>query len=826
MGSNDRPDENEIHGIIVGYVIYFSLLTIIVTCKFSNSLKNPNKSTQTISPEDYFQTAVLSLCSMIITGIILTSVWSHVNYHDNPLIQFYGYNNICIVFDTSPSTFVMPVCWFFTGFFLVCYAVADSKRIWRLPKLSKFCRVVSQMVDILLIFVASFGSLFVSIQPEQDMIAHTVPFLSLIIILPCVYAVHCWQSCQRSWTYVLAVVLYGAFSAVKASLTIIALATKHHLSADWAQRVDIIWLLLAIPAPFLMPPPAEPVRNDDPDGARKALFQKLKTRAFYAGAHALPLLLLFIPMTLLSILWSITAAFVGRLRALVMKPTPVAVDFTNIDSTGSKIVPTVATETGQKICPLKFADAYVGDIFGYYMNFWKGFHVYAHALAERLESKVFALNIGFPVVGCFDTTSAETFNCYRSELNFKFISQFQYATQNLTSNIVQDGTIALQVREMTLHCLPQSPRDESFARGVSFMRQELYKLTELDDEWLTRIPVDQALDRVIVAFVSGAMVGDVICHDLLQFIYPMPQIQPLFPWMPLFLLPSYYAMMSAINSTIELIHNTPRWPEIANKAKEIGAPLDAVSRSLLIAIGLNSSGLRCSFINSVFILPLLPLGGKELVANEALLESFCWEVLRFCGLALLMEAKEETNISSSKGEHYKVKAGTKLFTHTGYQSRDEAIYADPHVFKLDRFLKAPPRDMSVPRDGMEPLPISIFNCPFGHMDRMEEFRTCHRCPMMPFAQPLLKEFVKLVVTEFTWDLNRLTKRTVNQLVLQNGNAATNKYLHINMLPDVLRGGLGADDQVIATPIKPFFVSFKSVPVSVACDEGVEMYDRK
>jgi hypothetical protein len=217
-------------------------------------------------------------------------------------------------------------------------------------------------VDILLIFVASFVSLLVSIKPEQDMVAHTVPFLSLILILPCVYAVHCWQSCQRSWTYILAVVLYGAFSAVKASFTIIALATKQHLSANWAQKIDIVWLLLAIPAPFLMPPPAEPISNDDPDGAKKVLFQKLKTRAFYAGAYAFPLLVLFIPLTIASIMWSFTAAILGRLQALVTKPTPVVTDFTNISTTGSKIVPTTAAESGQNLCPMKFADACWGPI--------------------------------------------------------------------------------------------------------------------------------------------------------------------------------------------------------------------------------------------------------------------------------------------------------------------------------------------------------------------------------------------------------------------------------------------------------------------------------
>jgi len=90
------------------------------------------------------------------------------------------------------------------------------------------------------------------------------------------------------------------------------------------------------------------------------------------------------------------------------------------------------------------------------MVFWKGFHVYAHALAEKLESKVFALNVGFPVVGCFDATSGEIFNRYRSEMNFKFLLHFQYSTSNMTTNIVQEGVVALKVREIILFCVPQT----------------------------------------------------------------------------------------------------------------------------------------------------------------------------------------------------------------------------------------------------------------------------------------------------------------------------------------------------------------------------------
>ena len=219
--------------------------------------------------------------------------------------------------------------------------------------------------------------------------------------------------------------------------------------------------------------------------------------------------------------------------------------------------------------------------------------------------------------------------------------------------------------------------------------------------------------------------------------------------------------------------------------------------------------MKSSFLNLLLLLPHLPNGGRELLVNEALLNSFCWELIRFSGVALGMKLDEQTTISSSRGEHYRLKKGSLLFTHSGYAAKDPAIYADPDIFKFDRFLTLPPRDMEVCQNDMEPLPTLSFACPLGHIDREDEFRQAHRCPAMHLSHPLLKEIVTMLIRDFSFDLDQLSKKEVAALLLPSSSSS---YLHVKFLPAFLRGGVRADDHVIATSKKPFFTLFKNSSV--------------
>jgi hypothetical protein len=110
-------------------------------------------------------------------------------------------------------------------------------------------------------------------------------------------------------------------------------------------------------------------------------------------------------------------------------------------------------------------------------------------------------------------------------------------------------------------------------------------------------------------------------------------------------------MMSSISSSIKL-------PEIANKAKDIWVYFDVVSQHILTAIGFNSKEMKSSFINTVLILLLL----------------------LFCGLFGLVVSP------------FSWKSRYMALMHLSYQCRDEYVYADPHIFKLEnsQFLTMPP----------------------------------------------------------------------------------------------------------------------------------------
>jgi hypothetical protein len=66
-----------------------------------------------------------------------------VDFDNNPLIEWYGYNNICIVFDTPPASYICPVFWFVTGT-LVYYFI-------RLISFSHFFLLISITIYFLLL---------------------------------------------------------------------------------------------------------------------------------------------------------------------------------------------------------------------------------------------------------------------------------------------------------------------------------------------------------------------------------------------------------------------------------------------------------------------------------------------------------------------------------------------------------------------------------------------------------------------------------------------------------------------------------------------------
>jgi hypothetical protein len=244
----------ETPGIVTAVALFLLLEPAVIFLNFAPWFLNPNHPTPP-RPERFFQASIHSFLAMVATGTILTAYFSGIDYAHTPLIDWYGYNNICIVFDTKPSTYISPVYWFFVGYLLVRYAIEDTKRVVQLTGIGPIVKAISYAANVILVLVAAFFSLCLAIGPGDNMIAHTVPFVALVLAFPFVFVMHCLQYEERSILYVAAVTAFVVLSLLNVAFILIALTTHNHLPVRIAQTVDILWLLFAIPAPFLMPPP-------------------------------------------------------------------------------------------------------------------------------------------------------------------------------------------------------------------------------------------------------------------------------------------------------------------------------------------------------------------------------------------------------------------------------------------------------------------------------------------------------------------------------------------------------------------------------------------
>lgn len=108
-----------------------------------------------INPEGLRFYAYLCFWVLVIIGAWLTFYHSNVQFHDNPLIHHFGYNNICILFDTYPATYVLPTLWVINFLLLVSYIITSWLRIYQKYLLSS----VSKRSFFYFLFQAQLSSL-------------------------------------------------------------------------------------------------------------------------------------------------------------------------------------------------------------------------------------------------------------------------------------------------------------------------------------------------------------------------------------------------------------------------------------------------------------------------------------------------------------------------------------------------------------------------------------------------------------------------------------------------------------------------------------------
>ena len=87
--------------------------------------KNNKKIIWSINPEGIRLYAYLCFWALVIIGAWLTIYYSEIDFQNNPLFHMFGYNNICILFDAYPSTYVLPSIWVINFILLTCYILTS-----------------------------------------------------------------------------------------------------------------------------------------------------------------------------------------------------------------------------------------------------------------------------------------------------------------------------------------------------------------------------------------------------------------------------------------------------------------------------------------------------------------------------------------------------------------------------------------------------------------------------------------------------------------------------------------------------------------------------
>jgi len=250
-------DDPHYLGILVGYL----LMIVIQSALFRYWLRDwfVDMSKELPTPEVFLKLMICSLVGMIITGGVLTRFFASVpgvtpNVEGvTPLMKWYGYNNICMIFDYAPSTFVMPAYWVIISMCCLCFTVTDSRRLAS-EKVPEGVKTLGYVTNALLTFNAATFSVCLAIGPGSNMYAHTLPFLCLIVIWPFVFISQYLETAasHRHTTVLVGIVLLTLLCFVKGTFTGMALMTRTHVPPGLGQNVDRVWTLFFVLSPFLL----------------------------------------------------------------------------------------------------------------------------------------------------------------------------------------------------------------------------------------------------------------------------------------------------------------------------------------------------------------------------------------------------------------------------------------------------------------------------------------------------------------------------------------------------------------------------------------------
>jgi cytochrome P450 len=734
--------------VFVSFALLIAIMTPIIVLNFP-VLK---RSTIRVTPERYLHASVYSLIGAIVTGLILTKSYTEVDYDHTILIDWYGYNNVCIYFDFFPARYVVCIYVWFIGYFGVNYCLEDIKRLKTLDYLSPRMKMIATNIDRLFMIVCCFLPVWPCVIPDDNMRMHTAPFLGLILGMPIVFITRLFVLPTRASSATIGtIVAFSSLSALKASFTIGALITKQHVSPSLGHNVDILWTLFALAQPFLVPPiPVLEYRENY--WMARSLVEDSTT--LYNILY-LPLSLCF----LCSLLGQCVIGACQHLFALFQSPSP---DAQRTNKNPAQVNPGSTPE------PIPFAKAYIGTIYGFFDSLRGGSRFFK--LKETLNSPVFATNDGCPVVMCLDYASAEVLCKGRPQEKGR-PPVFRIPTMISTS-----GKAAVDHRRLLLTVLPQCETDPDYLRAFGEVREEFCRWDDTDI--YLDLTITELCRSLVYRFISSAMFGASIPTDLYLFAGLTPLDAFLYPSLPEWLFPSHYQRKEAFRLILIQMKASPKWPLIEKAMNDFGMSEEEMTFTLVASVALNSAGVAMALMQAILVLSSMSETQQdELLSQSNLLESFCWECIRFQAPSLAYVVDEDTEIKTSNGHCHQVKKGTRLATSLQIVARDPMIWKDPHMFKSDRF------NQHESSSTAEPVPSINFGCPLGTMNDKGQHSNSRQCAFMPLAVPTLKTIIQMLLQECRWKLNRESK-----IALEKCKVSNSSLPEFDFHPSCLTGG--------------------------------------
>lgn len=112
------------------------------------------------------------------------SHWELVDLEDNPLYNIFGYNNVCVFFDTLPGKYIS--LWFFelTMIFFACYVIASHFNLVLAYKRKHYTDAQLNVFRVTLMFdllVFTYAVEIFAVTPKENFVMHTLPFSALIM---------------------------------------------------------------------------------------------------------------------------------------------------------------------------------------------------------------------------------------------------------------------------------------------------------------------------------------------------------------------------------------------------------------------------------------------------------------------------------------------------------------------------------------------------------------------------------------------------------------------------------------------------------------------